>query len=163
MDEVGGYLEHTDRVLAAALAVFPDDGERVPASGLAGQWPQPSPPEGASALAGATEGTAAGYQKAGARIAALTAAIDESAATAVEDGHQARAAAAGIRETARTRAAGITPETDTPAGMVLLVSSMDERVSAMQQHIAAVREQMRAHAERIRQQAVELAAVRPNS
>ena len=89
--------------------------------------------------------------------------LDESAATAVEDGQQARAAAAGIRETARTRAAGITPETDTPEGMVLLVSSMDERVSAMQQHIAAVREQMRAHAERIRQQAVELAAVRANS
>ena len=52
---------------------------------------------------------------------------------------------------------------DTPEGMVLLVSSMDERVSAMQQHIAAVREQMRAHAERIREQAVELAAVRANS
>jgi hypothetical protein len=163
MDEVGGYLAHIDRVLAAALALFPDDGEPVRSSGLGGQWPQLSPPEGASALAGATEGAAAGYQKAGARIAALTAAIDESAATAVEDGRQARTAAAGIRETARTRAAGITPETDTPEGMVLLVSSMDERVSAMQQHIAAVREQMRAHAERIRQQAVELAAVRASS
>src|SRR4051794_19105833 len=108
MDEVGGYLAYTDRVLAAALAVFPDDGERVPASGLGGPWPQPSPPEGASALAGATEGAAAGYQKADARIAALAAAIDESAVTAVEDGQQALAAAAGIRETARTRAAGIT-------------------------------------------------------
>ena len=163
MNEVGGYLAYTDRVLAAALAVFPDDGEPVPSAGLGGQWPQPSPPEGASALAGATEGAAAGYEKAGARIAALTAAIDESAATAVGDGQQARTTAAAIRETARTRAAGITPETDTPAGMVLLVSSMDERVSAMQQHIAAVREQMRAHAERIRQRAVELAAVRANS
>src|SRR6476620_9223190 len=134
MDEVGGYLAHTDRVLAAALAVFPDDGEPVPSSGLGGQWPQRSPPEGASALDGATEGAAAGNQNARARIAALTAAIDESAATAVEDGQQAGAAAAGIRDTARTRAAGITPETDTPEGMVLLVSNMDERASAMQQH-----------------------------
>ena len=47
--------------------------------------------------------------------------------------------------------------------MVLLVSSMDERLGAMQHHIAEVREQMRAHAQRIRQQAVELAAVRANS
>ena len=162
MDDVGGYLAYTDRVLAAALAVFPD-GEPVPRAGLGGDWPQPSPPEGASALAGATEGAAAGYQRAGARIAALTSAIDEVATTAVEDGRRARAAAAGIRETARTRAAGITPETDTPEGMVLLVSSMDERLASMQQHIAAVREQMRGSAERIREQAVELAAVRASS
>ena len=67
------------------------------------------------------------------------------------------------RETARTRAAGITPETDTPEGVTLLVTSMDERLAAMQQHIAAVREQMRANAERIREQAVELAAVRASS
>ena len=162
MDEVGGYLAHTDRVLAAALAVFPD-GEPVPAAGLAGEWPQPAPPEGASGLAGATERAAAGYQKAGARIAALTSAVDVAANAAAEDGQRARAAAVGIRETARTRAAGITPETDTLEGVTLLVTSMDERLAAMQQHIAAVREQMRANAERIREQAVELAAVRASS
>ena len=162
MDEVGGYLAHTDRVLAAALALFPD-GERVPGTGLGGQWPQPLAPEGASGLAGATERAAAGYRQAGARIAELTAAIDAAATAAVEDGQRARAVAAGIRETARTRAAGITPETDTPEGLVLLVQSMDERLASMQQHIAAVREQMRANAERIRQQSVELAAVRATS
>jgi hypothetical protein len=159
MDDVGGYQAHTDRVLAAALAVFPD-GEPVPRAGLVGDWPQPSPPQGAGGLGGRTEQAAAGYQRAGARIAALTSAIDEMATTVVEDGRQARAAAAAIRDTARTRAAGITPETDTPEGVVLLVTSMDERLASMQRHIAAVREQMRTSAERMRQQAVELAAVR---
>jgi hypothetical protein len=162
MDDVGGYLAHTDRVLASALALFPD-GDAIPGAGLGGQWPQPAAPEGASGLAAATEEAAAGYRQAGGRIAELTAAIDAAATTAIEDGQRARAAATGIRETARTRAAGIRPETDTPEGLVLLVQSMDERLAAMQQHIAAVRDQMRANAERIRQQSVELAAVRATS
>jgi hypothetical protein len=162
MDDVGGYLAYTERVLAAALAVFPD-GEPVSTAALGGQWPQPSPPEGASGLGGATERAAAGYQRAGGRIAELTAAIDAAATAAVDDGRRARAVAAGIRETARTRAAGISPETDAPEAMVLLVQSLDERLASMQQHISAVREQMRANAERIRQHGVELAAVRATS
>lgn len=160
-DVVGGYLAQSDRLLAAACALFPVD-RVVPAVEVEGDWPEPAFPEGMSGLVGAAEQASTGYRQAGVRVAELTAALNEAVTAAAQDGERAGAAAAGIREAARSQGTALRPATDTPEGVGLLVASMDERLAAMQEHIVATREQMRASAERIRQCAVELAAVRVN-
>jgi hypothetical protein len=75
VDSVGGYVVQLDRLLAAACTIFPT-GEPVAAATSPGEWAQVSPPEGNSGLAAAAERADARYRDAGARVGALTDAID---------------------------------------------------------------------------------------
>ena len=61
------------------------------------------------------------------------------------------AASTGVRDTARAQAAAIAPATGSPAGVKLLVSSMDERLAAMQRQLDATKAQNRVLTTRLRQ------------
>ena len=61
------------------------------------------------------------------------------------------AASTGVRDTARSQAAAIAPATGSPAGVKLLVSSMDERLAAMQRQLDTTKAQNRLLATRLRQ------------
>ena len=147
-----------DRLLAAACAIFPTGEEPVPTA-RPGQWAEAPSPEGVSGVAAAARRASAGYRDAGARVTALTEALDETVSAAAAQGQQAGAAAAGIRDTARSRAWAIAPSAQSPQGVGLLVSTMDERLATMQNHIAVTRDQLRAAAVRIREHRAELTAV----
>ena len=62
-----------------------------------------------------------------------------------------RSGATGVRARPRTQAAAIAPATGSPAGVKLLVSSMDERLAAMEREITTTKAQNRLLATRLRQ------------
>ena len=64
---------------------------------------------------------------------------------------RARAAATGVRDTARAQADAVAPSARSPAGVRLLVSRMDERLKAMQREIDTAKSQQRLLATRLRQ------------
>jgi cell wall-associated NlpC family hydrolase len=57
----------------------------------------------------------------------------------------------GVRDTARSQATAIAPATGSPAGVKLLVSSMDERLAAMQRQLDTTKAQNRLLTTRLRQ------------
>ena len=75
----------------------------------------------------------------------------DSAGQGSVEGQRGRVGASGVRETARSQAAAIAPAAGSPAGVRLLVSSMDERLAAMQRQIDTTKTQNRLLATRLRQ------------
>lgn len=156
------YLNRMDGLLTAGCGLFPT-GTAEPRAVLHAATADievPEPPEGGG-LAEATRAAAAEYRSAGKRVTALADAIREATNEAAAEGQRGRAAATVIRATARTRAAAITGVTQTPDGLGLLVSTMDERLAAMQSQIDASRRRLQNAADQIRQHSQELATVFP--
>ena len=77
-----------NRLLAAGCAIFPAGEEPVPTA-RPGQSADAPSPEGASGVAAAVQRASAGYRDAGARVAALTEALDETVSAAAAQGQQA--------------------------------------------------------------------------
>jgi cell wall-associated NlpC family hydrolase len=88
-------------------------------------------------------------------ITALDAENSGTAGTGSTERQRKRGSAAstGVRETARSQAAAIAPASGSPAGVKLLVSSMDERLTAMQRQLDTTKAQNRLLATRLRQSA----------
>jgi cell wall-associated NlpC family hydrolase len=84
-------------------------------------------------------------------ITALDAENYGTAGTGSTERQRGSAASTGVRETARSRAAAIAPAAGSPAGVKLLVSSMDERLAAMQRQLDTTKAQNRLLATRLRQ------------
>ena len=81
----------------------------------------------------------------------LDAQVTDSAGRGSAEGQRGRVGATGVRESARSQAAAIAPAAGSPAGVRLLVGSMDERLAAMQREIDTTKAQNRLLATRLRQ------------
>ena len=159
MSGVDAYVEHVDRLLAGARALFPDDGgsavdpvDQRPAEPL-------STPEETSGLGSAVAQAASGYLGARSRGGRVAADMRVVAATARSSAYEAGGTAVGIRRIAAAQAAAIRPETATPEAMVLLVTRMDERLEQMQDHLAASTAALEDAATRVRAHAQTLSAL----
>ena len=91
------------------------------------------------------------YRQSWRGVSALDAQTNGGAADGKAENERGRAGATGVRQTAQSQAAAIAPATGSPAGVKLLVSSMDERLAAMQREIDTTKAQNRLLATRLRQ------------
>jgi hypothetical protein len=161
MEPVGEYVQQIDRLLAAGVAMFPDD---QPAATVELTSRAPVSPAGVSGLATAAQQAGARYRDVDARIVELTESLTQAVKLAAAQALQAGVQARSIADTAHSQAEAISTATTNSDGVGQLVSTMDERLAAMADHIASTREQLRATAKQIRQLSVELSAassVRP--
>ena len=124
---MGAYVALVERVLVAGQGLFPQGGPAVGVLNAHG-FGVPSA-AGTSALAAGADGA---------------------------NGHSGRAGTAGVRQSAQASAAAIAPLTNSPAGVKLLVSTMDDRMAAMQRQIETTRAQNTLLAARMRQIAIAL-------
>jgi hypothetical protein len=138
-----------DRLLARGHGLFPASGGTGDVGIQDGGRP-PLPPSGGELTTGAT---AAGddYQQARAAVSALGDETSETADDGTAAGRAGRAGAGAVRDSARTQAAAIMPATNQPAGVKLMVSTMDQRLSDMQRQVDATNAQNRLLAIRLRQ------------
>ena len=91
------------------------------------------------------------YRQSWRGVAALDVQTNGGAADGKAENERGQAGATGVRQTAQSQAAAIAPATGSPAGVKLLVSSMDERLAAMQREIETTKAQNRLLATRLRQ------------
>jgi len=138
---VRAYIAQVDRLLAAGQGLFPPASQPGRGAPITGGGEIPAPPPGASGLSVGSSGAAQDYRSTLTQTAALD--DDVIAATRAADtiGQNGRTGAMGVRQTAQSAAAAIAPATNSPAGVKLLVSSMDERLADMQRQIDTTRAQ----------------------
>jgi len=98
-----------------------------------------------------TDEAGGAYKRAGVRMADLDDNVRRLLADAYGMYLDLRGNARLTQEAARVEAEGITPFTNTAAGIRLLVVTMDQRLSDMQRHIDTAKEQNRLLALRLRQ------------
>jgi hypothetical protein len=106
-------------------------------------------------MAVATNAAAQHYRGSWTQVASLD---DDATATAGAGnavGQEGQAGATGVRQTAQSAAAAIAPTTGNPAGMKMLVSTMDDQMSDMQRQIEATKAQNQTLATRFQQQAAD--------
>lgn len=148
MDTVAYYVEHVDRVLAAACDLL-----APPEGGLAGVEQPPAPvdvPQGSTGLASGAAEAARRYRAEGERVLAAHDGAGAIAREALAALQAAAEAAEGIRSSAQVHAAALLPVANTPAGLRTLVDAMANAVSSMQQVLSNSRAQMSAAAGELR-------------
>jgi hypothetical protein len=146
---VGAYVVQVDRVLAAGQGLFP--ASTGPGSVGGGGEPAVPPASSRSGLNVGVSGAGEDYRQSWRGVSALDAQTNGGAADGKAENERGRAGATGVRQTAQSQAAAIAPATGSPAGVKLLVSSMDERLAAMQREIDTAKAQNRLVATRLRQ------------
>ena len=146
---MGAYVAQVDRVLAAGQGLFP--ASTGPGSVGGGGEPGLPPPPPKSGLNVGVSGAGEDYRQSWRGVAALDARTNGGAADSRAENERGLAGATGVRQTAQSQAAAIAPATGSPAGVKLLVSSMDERLAAMQREIDTAKAQNRLLATRLRQ------------
>ena len=145
---MGAYVAQVDRVLAAGQGLFP--ASTGPGSVGGGEPVVPPPPPRSGLNVGAA-GAGEDYRQSWRGVSGLDAQTNGGAADGKAENERGRAGATGVRQTAQSQAAAIAPATGSPAGVKLLVSSMDERLAAMQREIETTKAQNRLLATRLRQ------------
>lgn len=155
------YVAQVDRILAAAVSLFPDRASTpaalsAPAAVAGGR----DVPEGASGMAAAAEDAAARYRSDDARAAALSDAFREAVRDAATVATRAGETAQGIARAAGAQATVALGEGPEPHNLTQLVRQMDGRLAAMQEHIRHTRQQLEASAQQITAHAAEMAALR---
>ena len=146
---MGAYVAQVDRVLAAGQGLFP--ASTGPGSVGGGGEPAVPPAPSRSGLNVGVSGAGEDYRQSWRGVAALDARTNGGAADSRAENERGLAGATGVRQTAQSQAAAIAPATGSPAGVKLLVSSMDERLAAMQREIDTAKAQNRLLATRLRQ------------
>ncbi|MDV3133299.1 hypothetical protein [Mycobacterium sp. 29Ha] len=146
---VGAYVAQVDRVLAAGQGLFP--ASTGPGSVGGGGEPAVPPAPPRSGLNVGAAGAGEDYRANWRGVTALDAQTNGGAADGRAENERGQAGATGVRQTAQSQAAAIAPATGSPAGVKLLVSSMDERLAAMQREIETTKAQNRLLATRLRQ------------
>jgi hypothetical protein len=144
------YVANVDRLLTRAHELYSPAGD-VAVGGGGGGGSVPAPPAGDSALrtgAGAAGGV---YEQTQSGLAGLDAASGQAAAEGGAIAAQGSADSGAIRDAARTQAAAIAPLANSPAGMRLLVATMDQQVAAMQGHLETTTAHNQALATRLQQ------------
>ena len=146
---VGAYLVQIDRVLGAGQALFPafSPGSRdLSATGpVVPAVPRDSQLGSGAGVAGQD------YRRSWDAVAGLDARMETTAAQGSTVGQSGRSSATGMRTGAAAVAAAMAPAADTPAGVKMLVSNMDERLATMQRQIATTKVQNKLLAMRLRQ------------
>ena len=145
---VGAYVAQVDRVLGAGQGLFPAWSGPV---GVAGGEPSVPAPPPRSGTAVGVSGVGEDYRRSWRGVTGLDAQATDSAGRGSAEGQRGRVGATGVRERARSQAAAIAPAAGSPAGVRLLVWSMDERLAAMQREIDTTKTQNRLLATRLRQ------------
>ena len=133
---VRAYVAQVDRLLGAGQGLFPEGG---PGAGAlhAGARGAPAAPAGASGMSVGAEGAAVDYRGTLAQVGGLDDQVNHAVSAGEATGQRGRAGATGARQTARSAAAAIAPAAGSPAGIKLLVSTMDDRLADMQ-HLVAI-------------------------
>ena len=149
---VGAYVAQVDRVLGAGQGLFPTS--TGPAGVGGGGEPSPPMPPARSGLNVGATGAGEQYRGNWSAVGGLDAQTNGAAADGRTENERGRSGATGVRESARTQAAAIAPVTGSPAGVKLLVSTMDERLAAMEREITTTKAQNRLLATRLRQLAM---------
>jgi hypothetical protein len=159
MDFAHSYVAEVDRVLAAAVSLFPAERAAVEVH----RSPAPAGsdlPEGDSGLASGTGEAAGRYRSDDARAAALSDALRAAVQDAVAQAQEANESARAISQTAATGARAVLAEGAEPDNLVLLVSHMDDRLAAMQTHIEQTRQRLQVSAQKIEALGADMAATR---
>ncbi|TXH20424.1 MAG: NlpC/P60 family protein [Mycobacterium sp.] len=140
-------------MLAGGQGLFPQGG---PGTGAlnAGGARVPEAPPGASAMSVGSGNAAQDYRGNWAKVAGLDDDASATAGAGEANGQQGRTGATGVRQTAQTAAAAIAPATGNPAGVKMLVSTMDDRLADMQRQIDTTKAQNKLLAARLRQMAM---------
>ena len=155
--QLGAFVAGIDRLLARGHGLFPASGAP---RGIKddGEPPPPPPPSGGELATGAA-GAGDDYQ----RSRSAASALGDDAAAAADDGVAAgqagRAGAGAVRDSARTQASAIMPATNQPAGVKLMVATMDQRLGDMQRQIDVTNAENRLLATRLRQVAAAYSGV----
>ena len=147
---VSAYVAQVDRLLGAGQGLFPQGGLGVGVLN-AGGGGVPAAPQGASGMSVGSGGAARDYRGSWAQVAGLDDDVNGAAGAGDATGQNGRAGATGVRQTARSAAAAIAPATGSPAGVKVLVSTMDERLADMQRQIDTTKAQNKLLAGRLRQ------------
>jgi hypothetical protein len=156
MDAAQSYVAQVDRILTAAVSLFPAeehgaDLQRDPAP--AGR----DLPDGDSGLAASAGEASSRYLRHDARAVALNDALHSSVAEAITQAQQANESARAISQTAASGARAVLAEGADPHNLVLLVSQMDDRLAAMQDHIKQTRQGLHVSAQKIAAHQAEIA------
>lgn len=149
---LGAYVAQVDQVLSAGQRLF------IASSGPAGaggaEVPSPPAPPGRGGLTVGTHGAGEAYREKWSAATALDARTTTAGADAKAEAERGSRGTTGVRESAQSQAAAIAPATTSPAGVKLMVSTMDERLAAMQRELATTNAQNALLAQRLRQLAM---------
>jgi peptidoglycan DL-endopeptidase CwlO len=148
---VGAYITQVDRVLGSGQALY---GAPTSPAGVGAAEPTIPPAPAKGGLNLGLVGAADRYGQQSRGITALDTDTSSTAGTGSAERQRGSAASTGVRDTARSQAAAIAPVAGTPAGVKLLVSSMDERLAAMQRQLDTTKAQNRILATRLQQLAM---------
>jgi len=149
--ELSGFVAGVDRLLTRGHGLFPASGG-TGGVGIREDGPAlPVPPAGGGQLGAGAAAASDDYRQAQAAVSSLSADTGEAVGDANAVGAQGRARSGSIRDIARTQAAAIGPVTDQPAGVKLMVSTMDQRLSDMQRQIDATEAENQLLTTRLRQ------------
>ncbi|KKE98394.1 hypothetical protein WN67_29495 [Mycolicibacterium obuense] len=154
------YVAQVDRILAAAVSLFPDQNSAPATEPAEARAAGEEIPEGGSGLAAAAEDAAARYRSDDARAAALSDAFREAVRDAATIATRAGETAQGIARAACAQAEVALGERPEPHNLTQLVRQMDGRLAAMQEHIRYTRQQLEVSAQQINAHAAEMAALR---
>ena len=150
---VAQYVAHIDQLLTTGHALFPAGGEG-PVMVAAGSGDSPTTPSGGGELSVGATRAGQHYRRQRSAVSALDSDTGSTAEQGKATGEEGRAATGAVVGTARAQSAAIAPATGSPAGVRLLVRTMDERLAQMQREIDAARAQNRLLALRLRQLAL---------
>jgi hypothetical protein len=147
---VSAYVAQVDRLLGAGQGLFPQGGPGVGVLNAGGGGVLAAP-AGASGISVGSGGAARDYRDSWDQVTGLDDDVNGAAGAGDATGQSGRAGATGVRQTARSAAAAIAPVTGSPAGVKVLVSTMDERLGDMQRQIDTIKAQNELLAGRLRQ------------
>jgi hypothetical protein len=149
-----------DRLLSRGHGLFPSSGGPGNVGNDPGPGPSPPPaPAGGGQLATGVGQAGDDFQRSRSAVSSLGDDADQAAGDATAVGAQGRASSGAIRDTARTQAVAIDPATNQPAGVKLMVSTMDQRLADMQRELDTANAQNRLITMRMRQVAAAYAGI----
>lgn len=147
---MSAYVAQVDRLLGAGQSLFPHGGAAVAALDT-GSDGVPGTPPGTSGISLGSDGAARDYGSTRAQVSRLDDEVNGAAGAGEATGQTGRSGAAAVRHSAQSAAAAISPATGSPAGVKMLVSTMDARLADMQRQIDTTKAQNTLLAGRLRQ------------
>lgn len=156
------FVAGVDRLLTRAHELFPFGarGEVLATSEPSTGAQQPS---GVSALGSGAAQAGTTYDRIQSAAAGLDSEVSQATAEGVKVAAEGRAASGAIRDDAWRQAAALLPMAKSPAGMQLLMATMDRHVSAMQRQLDTTTAENRKLTARLRQTAADYQQVAGSS
>jgi len=145
---VARYVAQIHALLCAGHQLFPadHDGPRIAADD---RWSIPTVPPHGGSLGRAADDAGADYGRTRSAVSALDADASSTTGDAQTVARQGRARSRAVVDTARAQSDAIWPAAGSPAGMRLIVSTMETRLAEIQREIDIARAQNRLLAARL--------------